>query len=49
MEVIKLNPAFKDYLWGGEKLKTSYNKVTDLSIVAETWELSSHRDQLYKV
>lgn len=44
MEVIKLNPAFKDYLWGGEKLKTSYNKVTDLSIVAETWELSSHKD-----
>lgn len=41
---IKLLPAFKDYLWGGTKLKTSYNKKTDLDIVAESWELSTHKD-----
>lgn len=41
---IKLSPAFKDYLWGGVKLKTSYNKKSDLDIVAESWELSTHKD-----
>lgn len=41
---VKLTPAFKDYLWGGTKLKTLYNKKTDLDIVAESWELSAHKD-----
>lgn len=41
---IKLTPAFKDYLWGGTKLKTSYNKKSELDIVAESWELSTHKD-----
>ena len=40
----KLSPAFKDYLWGGCKLKTEYNKKSDLDIVAESWELSAHPD-----
>jgi len=44
MELIKLKPAFKDYLWGGDKLKQLYNKKTDLEIVAESWELSTHKD-----
>lgn len=41
---VKLLPAFKDYLWGGTKLKTEYNKKTDLQKVAESWELSTHKD-----
>lgn len=44
MEPFKLTPAFKDYIWGGEKLKKFYNKRTNLEIVAESWELSSHKD-----
>ena len=44
MAMVKLLPAFKDYLWGGTKLKESYNKKTDLDIVAESWELSTHKD-----
>ncbi len=43
-EPVKLTPAFKDYLWGGTKLKTEYNKASDLDIVAESWELSTHKD-----
>ena len=43
-EPIKLVPAFKDYLWGGTKLKTEFNKKTDLDIVAESWELSANED-----
>ena len=40
----KVNPAFKDYLWGGEKLRTVYGKKTDMSPLAESWELSCHPD-----
>lgn len=40
----KLNPVFKDYIWGGTKLKDNYNKSSDLDIVAESWELSTHKD-----
>lgn len=41
---VKLSPAFKDYLWGGTRLKEAYNKKSDLKIVAESWELSTHKD-----
>ncbi|CAH2761163.1 class I mannose-6-phosphate isomerase [Erysipelothrix amsterdamensis] len=44
MAVIKLSPAFKDYLWGGTRLKEMYQKQTDLDIVAESWEVSTHPD-----
>lgn len=41
--LVKMEPAFKDYLWGGEKLKTKYHKKCDYDIVAESWEVSAHR------
>jgi len=41
---LKMIPAFKDYIWGGTRLKDEYNKKTDLSIVAESWEVSCHPD-----
>lgn len=41
---VKLSPAFKDYLWGGERLKTEFNKNTDMTPLAESWELSAHKD-----
>ena len=44
MAIVKLEPAFKDYLWGGTKLKEDFHKKTDLDIVAESWELSTHKD-----
>ena len=42
MYIMKLNPVFKDYIWGGTKLKTKYNKLSDLDTIAESWELSCH-------
>ncbi len=42
--MLKISPVFKDYIWGGTKLKTLYNKKSDLDIVAESWELSIHKD-----
>ena len=41
---VKLTPAFKDYLWGGVRLKSEFNKQCDLDRVAESWELSAHKD-----
>ncbi len=41
---VKLTPAFKDYLWGGQRLKTEFHKETDLTPLAESWELSAHKD-----
>ncbi len=40
--MIKLLPAFKDYLWGGTKLRDIYRKPCDYDIIAESWELSAH-------
>ena len=43
-EPIKLSPAFKDYLWGGTRLKTEFGMKSDLEKLAEAWELSCHPD-----
>ena len=44
MRPFLLKPAFKDYLWGGDKLKRFYNKRADLDLIAESWELSVCKD-----
>lgn len=44
MESFALEPAIKDYIWGGTRLKTEYGKKTELDIVAESWECSTHPD-----
>ena len=44
MKPVLLSPAFKDYLWGGTRLKEEFGKKSDLDIVAESWELSTHKD-----
>lgn len=41
---LKLAAPLKDYLWGGTKLKSQFNKETELEKVAESWELSCHKD-----
>ena len=44
MEILKLIPVGKDYLWGGTKLKDEYGKKLDMTPLAETWECSVHPD-----
>ncbi len=46
MDIVKLIPAYKSIIWGGDKLKRYYGKVTDAEPLAETWELSFHKDGL---
>lgn len=44
MEILKLMPVGKDYLWGGSRLREEYGKKIDLTPLAETWECSVHPD-----
>lgn len=44
MALLKLNPSFKDYLWGGHRLVEEYHKKYEGEILAESWELSCHPD-----
>lgn len=44
MKPFRLKPVFKNYLWGGEKLISSWGKNSDLKPLAESWELAAHKD-----
>ena len=44
MKIEKLYPVLKNYIWGGTKLKEKYGKSADCDSVAESWELSFHKD-----
>ena len=37
---IKFEPILKERIWGGEKLKTLFNKQSNIENVGESWELS---------
>lgn len=40
---VKLKPEFKDYIWGGDKIREFLGKnVGKHDVVAESWELSAH-------
>lgn len=42
--MLKLQPSYKDYIWGGRRLIEEYGKEYDGDILAESWELSCHPD-----
>jgi len=37
---LKFKPIYKDYIWGGDKLRTVLGKVDALQGTAESWEIS---------
>lgn len=37
---LKFNPILKDKIWGGQKLKTVFNKASNLPNIGESWEIS---------
>ena len=41
---MKLTAPCKDYIWGGNRLREEYGKVSDSDKIAESWELSCHKD-----
>ena len=40
--MIKLQPAYKDSLWGGTKLRDIYGMDCDYDVIAESWQMSAH-------
>ena len=42
--LIKLQPALKEYIWGGNRLKEEFGIKTDMERIAEAWVLSTHPD-----
>ena len=44
MYPIKLNPIFKEIVWGGDRLKTDYGYESDLNNIAEAWVLTARND-----
>lgn len=46
MSILKLKPSCKDYLWGGRRLIDEFGKEFSGEVLAETWEISCHKDGL---
>ncbi len=44
MTPFELIPPIKDYIWGGTRLRDEYGKESELDRLAESWELSCHKD-----
>ena len=44
MKPLKFKGVYKDYIWGGNKMRSKYGVQTDLDVVAESWVLSCHKD-----
>lgn len=44
MVPLKLKPAFKDYIWGGNRLTRSFGMDSPYDKTAEAWVLSCHPD-----
>lgn len=47
--IFLLEPALKETIWGGNKLREKYGKVSELANIAESWECSVHPQGLSKV
>lgn len=43
---LKMRPCYKEYLWGGGRLKREFHKADAPEVTAESWELSCHPDGL---
>lgn len=44
MYPMRLHPCYKEYLWGGTRLKNDYGKSDAPEVTAESWELAAHTD-----
>lgn len=49
MEILKLKPIFKDYIWGGNRLKQDFGFDTGFEKTAEGWMLACHKDGMNTV
>lgn len=40
----RMHPCYKEYLWGGTRLKKEFGKTDAPEVTAESWELAAHPD-----
>ncbi len=43
---LKFKPIFKDYIWGGSRLRDRFGKKPETDICAESWEISAVKDHI---
>lgn len=41
---LKLQPVYKDYIWGGSKLRERFGKDIPWEVTAESWEIACHQN-----
>lgn len=46
---LKMQPSYKEYLWGGTRLKSEFGKTDAPDMTAESWELSGRTDGASRV
>ncbi len=44
MEILNLQPALKEIIWGGNRMKEGFGFETEGDNIAEAWMLSAHKD-----
>ena len=49
MEILKLKPVFKNYIWGGTRLTEDFGFDTGFDKTAEGWMLACHKDGMNTV
>ncbi|MCI8352331.1 MAG: mannose-6-phosphate isomerase, class I [Clostridia bacterium] len=49
MEILFFEPVYKDYIWGGTRLKEYFNKDIQTPTSAESWEISTNEAGLSKI
>lgn len=50
MEPIFFKPYYKKVIWGGNKIKTFFNRdIENSTNIGESWEISAHKDGLSKI
>lgn len=49
MNIIFMEPIYKDYIWGGQKLKHKFKKNAPFKKTAESWEISSNENGNCKI
>lgn len=49
MEVIFVEPIYKEYIWGGTRLEKEYNKKNKNKSIAESIEIIVNKDETVKV
>lgn len=48
-KIIFMEPIYKDYIWGGNRLKDYFHRDINIEKVAESWEISTNRDGKSKI